>query len=1113
MLIYSSRSSQQQQNLWTEQFSFERQKLRLQIAKQIRSQMSSIVGHLPTADLLLISSDSQKLPAHLCILKSRAPTFYKRYVQPISLQPQQPQLLEIPVNIEFSALEFFIRSIYTDEEVFEMDISTNQNKLNGSSIDDNNDDTEGNFESQNSSGNDENSQKQDFNDKINSRQKQQMSASFPSPISPREVLMIATSSLASNERRCLSQEIYEFFRQTNEDNPVRKHSAIFPYFIKMGIEEEEEGCSTSRTYCGSTGVMSRSLPLSTSNNRGESPHSRDVFDCNTIRGRAIAARRRQSLCSSLSSLTSIDVLTPTQEIAPAPVFDDQNAPASKLAGNLLKMLVEEIDSADVRLLTANGEQEKAHSCILWACGSEFFREQISSQNTRLYNIDLPRFSRTSVAFLLQFIYGGLTCLPATIGADNDAELLDPWELVELGAFTKIETFVKVVALHLRAVHCHFFHRPCASCVSAVFEALPKVEREIPELKKLFNDAMQWQASHFTRIWKGRIFLHLSFQWQKHCRDILLQSIDEENVVDVLLGCEKLNLALPRVKQQIAAQQVLRLVNDVEEYCMEFLTTSLDSLIQSKAFCSYGKGLALNLALLEDILPTLIHSLCPETTIRTFVALKEFVITQLLGEKNLQIKQSTQNLLQKRSFDCSSNTIFNINKEENNLLLEEWNPRFKNLCLRLTDLIERHMFHYACSIVNSTEWPLLSVEDQNRVHEFGLFIEMRMPRIAPPRLSSASSHNYCKRSSSVGIYSNYPERELLRNESIIVPERARSMERIRGDSRGGSNPCRRTRQTGGGSYSRPSSLAIQVEEENLCENDQTNKETINIITTVHSENNLNQIGTKNDKKLDKTNNASTAKIPEKASENNIVKNLKELEQVEDKGLDQNKNNNDNIQTTSTTTIDCSDESLQNLENQNEGDQKLIIDKIEDNNDENVQEKASEEKSLIINKESVGKEDKGEAENAQVNTDRRQSVPSTTLRNRQRTHTILNVDRKSIAAAAQHNVLISNNHKNAAKPHSIVRPMPKVINAVGTVSATEPTTPETSTLPTSIPLERRRSSAKHTIASTSINKTGKIETKIQRGQTGGVTQGISQTQQQQRQVQQKSGIKKPTTVTRK
>uniref|UniRef100_A0A915LL54 BTB domain-containing protein n=1 Tax=Meloidogyne javanica TaxID=6303 RepID=A0A915LL54_MELJA len=1061
MLIYSSRSSQQQQtNLWTEQFSFERQKLRLQIAKQIRNQMSSIVGHLPTADLLLITSDSQKLPAHLCILKTRAPSFYKRYVQPIcnngqTATLQQPQLLEIPVNIEFSALEFFIRSIYTDEEVLEMEISTNLNKLNGSSVDDNNDDTEGNFESQ-SSGTD---QKKDFSSKINLSENQQMSASYPSPNSPREMLMPGTtnnSSLANNERR-----------QTSDDNQVRKHSAIFPYFIKMGIEEEEEGCSTSRTYCGSTGVMSRSLPLSTGSNRGESPHPRDIFDCNTIRGRAIAARRRQ-------------------KIAPAPVFDDQNAAASKLAGDLLKMLVEERDSADVLLLAANGEQENAHSCILWACGSEFFREQISSQSTRLYNIDLPRFSRTSVAFLLQFIYGGLTCLPATIGNDNDAELLDPWELVELGAFTKVESFVKVVALHLRAVHCHFFHRPCASCVSAVFEALPKIEREIPELKQLFNDAMQWQAAHFTRIWRGRIFLHLSFQWQKHCRDVLLQSIDEENVVDVLLGCEKLNLALPRVKQQISAQQVLRLVNDVEEYCMEFLTSSLDSLIQSKAFCSYGKGLALNLALLEDILPTLIHSLCPETTIRTFVALKD-----------------SKNVMQKRSFDSSSNSMINTTREQHNLLGEEWNPRFKNLCLRLIDLLERHMFHYACSIVNSTEWPLLSVEDQNRVNEFGLFIEMRMPRIAPPRLSSASSHNYCKRSSSVGIYSSHPERELIRNETIVVPERARSMERIRGGVDGRAGSSRRTsRQISGGSYSRPSSLAIQVEEDNLYENDQTSVATT---TTVQLENELTtQSGTKNDQKLEKE---TVPKIPQKDTEKNSPnnKNSKDPKQFEEeKELE-------NIQSTSTTTIDCSDQSLQNLESQKSLKEKEVS-HTEDKNDENFEEKVEE--NLIINEQMDAKESSKEEE---------QSVPSITLRNRQRTHTILNVDRKSIAAAAhQHsNVLIANNasnteiKRNAAKPHSIVRPMPKVINGQSTISTSEATTPEASSTPSSVPLERReRRNVKQptNIASTSINKSGKIETKVQKRQTGGVTQGVSQ-QQQQRVVQQKSGIKKPTTVTRK
>jgi len=41
------------------------------------------------------------------------------------------------------------------------------------------------------------------------------------------------------------------------------------------------------------------------------------------------------------------------------------------------MLVEERDSADVLLLAANGEQENAHSCILWACGSEFFRVNLT----------------------------------------------------------------------------------------------------------------------------------------------------------------------------------------------------------------------------------------------------------------------------------------------------------------------------------------------------------------------------------------------------------------------------------------------------------------------------------------------------------------------------------------------------------------------------------------------------------------------------------------------------------------------------------------------------------------------------------------------------------------
>jgi hypothetical protein len=78
-------------------------------------------------------------------------------------------------------------------------------------------------------------------------------------------------------------------------------------------------------------------------------------------------------------------------------------------------------------------------------------------------------------------------------------------------------------------------------------------------------------------------MHLSEQWQKHYRDALLQSVDEENVIEVLLGCEKLQLALSRLKVQLQAQRVAKMVRDVEEYCLEFLANSFDVLIQSRAF--------------------------------------------------------------------------------------------------------------------------------------------------------------------------------------------------------------------------------------------------------------------------------------------------------------------------------------------------------------------------------------------------------------------------------------------------------------------------------------------------------------------------------------------------
>lgn len=58
-----------------DEYNVEAERLRSRLGRLLRDAMSTMVGSRETADIVLVAADGKKLPAHLSILRRRAPFF------------------------------------------------------------------------------------------------------------------------------------------------------------------------------------------------------------------------------------------------------------------------------------------------------------------------------------------------------------------------------------------------------------------------------------------------------------------------------------------------------------------------------------------------------------------------------------------------------------------------------------------------------------------------------------------------------------------------------------------------------------------------------------------------------------------------------------------------------------------------------------------------------------------------------------------------------------------------------------------------------------------------------------------------------------------------------
>ncbi|XP_033224067.1 uncharacterized protein LOC117177463 isoform X2 [Belonocnema kinseyi] len=348
-------------------------------------------------------------------------------------------------------------------------------------------------------------------------------------------------------------------------------------------------------------------------------------------------------------------------------------PYNRLGEDLLRMFLEEINP-DVTIDVA-GRKIRAHKCIL-SSRCQYFAAILSGGWVESTGniISLQGYSYNAVHFALCHIYSGESNIPDTISI---------MELATLADMLCLEGLKEVIGYTLKVKYCHLFHKPCQVCAVGVLECMPLAAAY--GLDELYRKSLKWVTRHFVRIWPCKAFATLPRELMDKCYHQHIVHMSTENVLQTIMDCDKLLATLPNVRW---AEPVFRLVSDLLDTSVKFLSDSFAGVLGSESFQGLGRDLTWNISRLEDNFLLAAERLPPEQACKSYAKLHKMLAATQLADSPLKAK---------------------------------WGPLFIDFIQRIQNRVEKCLIREAARASRTTTWLKMDLELRRRIQELACLV--------------------------------------------------------------------------------------------------------------------------------------------------------------------------------------------------------------------------------------------------------------------------------------------------------------------------------------------------------------------------------------------------------